>query len=126
MPNPSTFALGFLKSQQASVMDDRCSIYTISRSSGTYGNNVETRAYSYSGTACGIKLTNGQIMIRGQVQFVDYDAVLRLPDTIVIQADDEIDLIEKGLFQISGTFKPYSAPVVNSSVQHITLKRQIP
>jgi hypothetical protein len=115
-----------LKKIQRLVMDDLCSIYTVTRSSGTYGNNVETRAYSYSGTACGIRLTNGQIMVRGQLQFVEYDAILRVSDDVIIHEDDEIDLIEKGQFQISGTFKPYSAPVVNSSVQHITLKRQIP
>lgn len=114
-----------LKKVQNLVMDDLCNIYNVTRSSGTYGNNVETRAYSYSGTACGIRLTNGQIMVRGQVQFVDYDCILRIADTVVVHEDDEIDLVEKGVFVISGTFKPYSAPVVNSSVQHITLKRQV-
>lgn len=123
MPN---LDLASLKRAQLDVMDDLCDIYTVSRSSGTYGNNVETRAYSYSGTHCGIRLTNGQVMIRGQLQFVDYDAILRVADTIVVHEDDEIELRQKGKFLISGTFKPYSAPVVNSTIQHILLKRQTP
>jgi hypothetical protein len=113
-----------LKKVQASVMDDLCNIYRITTVSGTYGNVTSQRTLYASGVACGIRMTNGTIVERGQVRFVDYDAMLRIVDTIPILTTDEIEPIKKGEFQISGTFKPYSAPTVNSSVQHVQLKRQ--
>lgn len=119
--------LGSLAKAQLSVMDDLCNIYRVTTVSGTYGTSTRSvRTLLVSGVACGIQLTNGQIVQRGQVQFVDYDAVLRLRDTQTILTTDEIELIEKGDFVISGTFKPNSQPIVNSSVQKIRLKRQTP
>ena len=115
-----------LASLQSEAMNDLCNIYSVSMASGTYGNNVETRVFSSSGTSCGIQFTNGKTAVRGQVQFVDYDVILRIPADVAVGMDDEIDLIEKGDFLISGTFKPYAYPVVSSSVQHVLLKRQAP
>lgn len=115
-----------LKAIQASVMDDLCNIYRVTLVSGTYGTNVESRSVLSTGVACGIEFTNGKIVQRGQAIFVDYDAILRIADTVPLLMTDEIELIEKGEFLISGTFKPNSAPTVSSSVQHIQLKRQMP
>jgi hypothetical protein len=115
-----------LQSVQADTMDDRCNIIHVSLSSGTYGNSLETRTLFMSNVPCGIEFTGGKIVQRGEMQFVDYDCLLRIADDIPVQMNDEIALIEKGEFLISGTFKPYSAPVVNSSVQKIQLKRQAP
>jgi hypothetical protein len=111
---------------QLDAMDDLCHIQRITLSSGTYGNTVETRIYAASGTPCGIQFTNGQVKQSGQIMFVDYDCILRIVDNISVLMTDEIVLVEKGEFQISGTFKPYAAPTVNSSVQHVQLKRQSP
>ena len=115
-----------LQTEQADTMDDLCHIYRISSSSGTYGNTVETRTISLSGVACGIDFTGGKVVQRGETFFVDYDAILRIDDCVVVLMTDEIELIEKGTFAISGTFKPFSAPTVNSSVQKVQLKRQAP
>ena len=115
-----------LKRIQADVMDDVCHIYRVALVSGTYGNNVESRSLFASGVACGIQFTDGKIVQRGETLFVDYDAILRIADTVPITTNDEVELIEKGVTMISGTFKPFSAPTVSSSVQHVQLKRQTP
>jgi hypothetical protein len=39
--------------------------------------------------------------------------------------DDRFVLTEKGNTQVSGTFTVYGYPVVNSSIQHVKLKREI-
>lgn|SRR5574341_305596 len=111
-----------LASVQADAMNDLCNIHHITFSSGTYGNLTETRT-TVSGVACGIDFISGQLIQRGETIFVEYDAILRLRDTVSILMTDDIELIEKGEFVISGTFKPYSAPTVNSSVQHVQLRR---
>lgn len=115
-----------LEALQSAVMDDLCHIRRVTLSSGTYGNTVESRVFVVSGQPCGIEFTNGKVTQRGETQFVDYDAILRIRDGIFVLMTDEIELIEKGEFQISGTFKPASAPIVNSSVQKIQIKRQAP
>ena len=126
MRKQSASELGRLASVQAEAMNDSCSIYRIALVSGTYGNVNETRTLYLSGTPCGIQFTGGQVIQRGELTFVDYDVVLRLPDTVTIQVTDEIDLVEKGNFVVSGTFNVHSQPTVNSSVQHVNLKRQTP
>ena len=126
MPSISNASLDRLKKKQAFVMDDLCNIYHITLVSGTYGNSQEVRTASHLNVSCGIEFTNGKIVQSGQVMFVDYDCILRVADDVTILENDEVDLIEKGMFAISGTFKPYSAPVVNSSVQHVQLKRTTP
>lgn len=122
----SSQTLSRLQSVQSDAMDDLCHIQRITLVSGTYGNTVETRTYVVSGQPCGIEFTNGKVVQRGETQFVDYDAILRLVDGVFILITDEVILIEKGEFAISGTFKPFSQPIVNSSVQKIQLKRQTP
>ena len=122
----SSQTLSRLQDVQADTMDDLCNVYRVSLSSGSYGNNVETRSLVASSVPCGIQFTNGQTKESGQVRIVDYDCILRVADGVTILMTDEIDLIEKGQFAISGTFKPFSAPTVNSSVQHVQLKRQTP
>lgn len=111
------------KAAQNSNMDDVCHIHHITRSSGTYSTQgTETRT-SVTGVACGIDFTNGTVRQGQQVLVVDYDAVLRIPATYSILPSDDIELVEKGNYQISGTFKPNSQPTVSSSVQKVTLKR---
>lgn len=119
--------LARLKKHQADVMDDKCVIYHVSFSSGTYSTKAtETRTLFASGVACGVKFTNNQVVQHGQAMFVEYDAVLRVSSDRPIAMTDEILLVEKGEFVISGTFKPFSQPVVNSTVQKIQLKRVVP
>lgn len=125
MRSLSANELSRISSVQSDAMNDRCNIIHISLSSGTYSTQgTETRSM-VSGAVCGIEFTGGQIVERGQTLFVEYDAVLRVSASQPIFVTDEIQLIEKGVYVISGTFKPYSQPVVNSSVQHVLLKRQI-
>jgi hypothetical protein len=127
MLNPSASSLPFLKKVQASVMDDMCNIYSVTLSSGTYSTSVtKTRTLVVSGVACGIQLTNGQIVQRGEIRFVDYDCMLRVQSDLSVKMSYEFDLIEKGDTIISGSFIPASQPVVNSSVQKIKLKRIVP
>lgn len=127
MPNPSTFALGFLKQQQISVMDDLCNVFSVALSSGTYSTSVtKTRTLVVSGVPCGIQFTNNQIIQRGEIRFVEYDVMLRVQSDLTVKMTYEFDLIDKGNTIISGTFIPTSQPVVNSSVQKIKLKRIIP
>lgn len=122
----NTATLQRLKNYQAETMDDRCNIVRVSFSSGTYSTQgTETRTM-VSGVACGIEFTGGQIKQGGQVLLVDYDARLRLRADQPVFITDEIQLIEKGEFIVSGTFRPYSQPVVNSTVQHVPLKRVTP
>lgn len=110
---------------QADVMNDICNIHHISFSSGSYSTkSTETRT-SVTGVACGFHLTNGTLVQRGQTILVEYDALLRLPANIPVGIGDDIELVERGEFVVSGTFKPYSAPIVNSSVQKIELKRVV-
>ena len=109
---------------QKSVMKDVCNIKHVTLSSGTYSTKT-TKSYTIvSGVACGIKFTGGRLVQSGQTILVDYDAVLRLPASLPIYMTDEIELVEKGDTIISGTFMPYAQPVVNSTVQHVQLKRQ--
>ena len=127
MLNPSASSLPFLKKVQGLVMDDMCNIFSVSLSSGTYSTSVtKTRTLVVSGVACGIQLTNGQIVQRGEIRFVDYDCMLRVQSDLTVKMTYEFDLIDKGNTVISGTFIPASQPVVNSSVQKIKLKRIIP
>lgn len=112
-----------LSAVQLDVMDDVCNIRHISFSSGTYSTQATETLTIVSGVACGFEFTGGKILQRGQASLVDYDAVLRLPTSQFIETSDEIELIEKGEFIISGTFRPYSAPITNSSVQIVQLKR---
>jgi hypothetical protein len=123
MPKPSDAALARLQRHQNGVMDDLCCIVHVSRSSGTYSTqSTETRTM-VSGVACGIQFTNGQLKQGSQVLLIEYDAILRLPSSQPVLITDEIQLIEKGVTVISGTFRPVSYPVVSSSVQHVNLKR---
>lgn len=123
---PSDSELTKLVDTQASAMDDLCNIYHVSLSSGTYGTNITETLTMVSGVACGIKFTGGRIIERGQTLFVDYDVLLRVPADVSVSTSDEIQLFEKGTFVVSGTFKPYSQPEFNSSVQHVQLKRTNP
>ena len=119
--------LSFLKAAQSSVMDDLCDIYSVSYSSGTYSTqSTKARTLVASGVACGILLTNGQVVSRGEIKFVEYDAVLRIVDGQTILSNYEFDLVQKGDTQISGTFKVWSQPKVNSSVQKVLLQRVVP
>jgi hypothetical protein len=116
-----------LKKVQGLVMDDLCNIFSVALSSGTYSTSVtKTRTLVASGTPCGIQLSNGQIVQRGEVRFVDYDCMLRVQSDLTVKMSYEFDLIEKGNTIISGSFLPASQPVVNSSVQKIKLKRIVP
>ena len=119
---PSDAEINKLKATQEDAMADLCHIYHITLSSGTYGNTTETRTM-VSGTACGIHFTNGQTIQRGQVLLIDYDVLLRVPLSQDIGLKDEVQLIEKGVSLVSGTFKLTSNPTVNSTVQHVQLKR---
>jgi hypothetical protein len=120
---PSDAETNKKKVAQESNMDDLCNIVHVTRSSGTYSpKGTETRTM-VSGVACGIDFTNGVVRQGNQVLVVDYDAVLRIPATYSILPSDEIQLIEKGNYQVSGTFKPNSQPTVSSSVQKVELKR---
>ena len=110
---------------QSDAMNDRCNILHITRSSGTYSTQGTETRVMVSGVACGFWLTDGQVMERGQVLLVAYDATLRLQATQTIGLADEVQLIEKGEFMVSGTFKLSGNPTVNSSVQHVKLKRVV-
>lgn len=124
MKRVSTSQIQRNQSLQTDAMDDLCHIAHITRSSGTYSTqSTETRSL-VTGVACGIQFTNGQIKQGGQVLLVDYDAVLRLPANQPIFVTDEIELVEKGEYVVTGTFRPASNPVVNNSVQRVQLKRQ--
>ena len=113
-----------MKATQAETMDDLCNIYSVTLSSGTYSTQAtKTRTLVASGTMCGILLTNGQIVQRGEIRFVDYDCMLRVQSDLSVKLTYEFDLIDKGNTMISGSFIPASQPVVNSSVQKIKLKR---
>lgn len=115
--------LAFLKRKQDSVMDDICHIRHITFSSGTYSTKSTEVYTSVTGVACGIQFTGGKLVQRGETILVEYDAILRLPANQPIFMSDDIELIEKGETIVSGTFKPFAYPVVNSTVQHVTLKR---
>ncbi len=120
---PSNAETDNKKTSQASNMDDLCHIKHVSMSSGTYGNSVENYT-NVTGVACGIQFTNTNIRQGGgQVLLVDYDVLLRLPLGTNIFITDEFTLVEKGDTQISGSFKPNGLPTVNSSVQHLQLRR---
>lgn len=114
-----------LSNTQAEVMNDLCNIHHISFSSGTYSTKSTEVRTSVTGVACGFQMTNGHLVQRGQTIVVEYDALLRLPANQPVGIADDIELIERGEFVVSGTFKPFSAPIVNSSVQHVQLKRVI-
>lgn len=107
------------------VMDDLCNIHHITFSSGTYATKITEVDVVVSGVACGFHMTNGSITKLGETLVVEYDALLRIASSQPIGINDKIDLIEKGVTVVSGTFAPYSSPVINSSVQHISLKRVI-
>lgn len=114
-----------LKRLQNNVMDDLCHIHHISLSSGTYSTKSTEVRTSVTGVHCGIQFTNGSIQSRGETLLVNYDAILRVPISHPILMTDEIELVSKADNLISGTFRPYSQPVINSSVQHVQLKRVV-
>lgn len=115
-----------LQYAQNNAMDDLCNIVHITRSSGTYSTQGTETRVMVSGVACGFDFTNGQIKKGGQVLLVDYDAILRLPAAQSVLVTDEIQLSEKGAYMVSGTFRPYSQPTVNSTVQYVPIKRIAP
>lgn len=115
--------LPFLTRKQNSVMEDLCHIHHISFSSGTYSTKSTEVRTSVTGVACGVQFTGGRLVQRGETILVEYDAILRLPANQPIFMSDDIELIEKGETIVSGTFKPFAHPVVNSTVQHVQLKR---
>lgn len=112
-----------LASIQTDTMQDLCNIYHVTLVSGTYSTQIRESTVLVSGVVCGFHLTNGSVFIRGQALTVEYDAVLRITASQPIGLNDTFELVERGNFQISGSFKPFSMPVVNSSVQHVQLKR---
>jgi len=120
---PSDAETNKKKQAQLSNMDDLCNISHVSRSSGTYGTQISETRTTVSNIPCGIDFTNGRIRQGSQVLVVDYDAILRISASQTVLLSDEIQLIEKGNIQISGTFKPNSQPTVNSTVQLIPIKR---
>lgn len=113
---------------QSAVMGDLCNIYRLTFVTGTYSDD---ESYTTSGTfnvPCGIHFENGQVrQVQGneQVLLLDYDVMLRLSASQTVLMSDDIQLVEKGEFVISGTFQPSSQPTVNSSVQHVPLKRKV-
>lgn len=114
-----------LASVQADAMNDLCNITHVTFSSGTYSTQGTETRVMVSGVPCGIDFTNGQVVQRGQALLVDYDAILRLSASQSVLLTDEIQLVEKGEFVISGTFRPSSQPTVNSSVQKVPLVRVV-
>ena len=122
---PSSTEINNLKATQEDAMADVCNIYHITLSSGTYSTQgTETRSM-VSGVACGFVFTGGSTVERGQVLLIDYDVLLRIPANITVRLADEIELVEKGVTMASGTFKVTDNPTVNSTVQHVRLKRQV-
>ena len=115
--------LNKLKGSQAESMQDTCHIQRPTMASGTYGNSTETLVYLHSGTLCSFQFTNGSIREAGQILLVNYDVRLRLPSTVDIRLQDEVTLVEKGNTLVSGSFRPSQLPMVNESVQYVTLKR---
>jgi hypothetical protein len=123
--SPSDATLRRLQLHQNGVMDDLCCIVHVTRSSGTYSTQSTESRTMVSGVACGIQFTNGQLKQGAQVLLIEYDAILRLPSSQAVALTDEILLIEKGMTEISGTFRPVSYPVVSSTVQHVNIKRVV-
>ena len=115
-----------IATEQSTTMDDICNIYHVSLSSGTYGTQIKETLTMVSGVACGIKFTGGQVIQRGQTLLVDYDVMLRLDADVSVSTSDQVQLFEKGTYLVSGTFKPFSQPTFNSTVQHVELKRVAP
>jgi hypothetical protein len=90
---------------------------------GTYSDNeVSIRTGTFS-VPCGFYFTNGQIKEAGQVKMVDYDAVLRLPTNQPIYITDEVELVEKCMVHVSGTFLPTEYPEIGATAQIVHLKR---
>jgi hypothetical protein len=123
MRTPSDPEQARLAAEQTTAMGDLCNIYAVSRSSGTYGTHETETSSIASGVACGFYFTGGRTIQRGNLLLVDYDVLLRLPAGQVISIDYEVELIEKGQVLVSGTFRPFSQPTFNSTVQHVALKR---
>lgn len=123
-----------LQSEQSFAMQDLCHIHHISRASGTYGTHSSQTRTSVTGVACGIEfpkdlvrnLKQGNVQTSPQLLIMDYDCILRLTATQPILLTDEVELVEKGEFLISGTFRPVNPPTVNSTVQKVQLKRVVP
>lgn len=126
----SSDTLARLKRFQADTMDDLCNIYHTTFASGTYsthGTSIRTGTFNIS---CGIEFVGRLVkpmeqtsQQSEQIGLIDYDVVLRVPSTQTIFMSDEIELIEKGVTTISGTFKPVDAPKTSSSAQKVMLKR---
>lgn len=133
MRRQSAVELSKISAEQSAAMDDLCNIYSITRSSGTYSTqSTEVRNIRASGVACGIKFSDNTFRlgrttqsIAGDVLLIDYDVMLRLPASQVISIGDEVQLYEKGQFLVSGTFTLIAAPVVNSTVQRVGLRRTV-
>ena len=108
---------------QAQSMNDLCNVLRYTYVTGTYSDDeVEVVTGSYS-VPCGINMTGGSKVERGQLLLVEYDVTLRLPLTTTLDTNDRITLVEKGNHAVSGTFELYSSPQFNSSVQIAQLKR---
>ncbi len=115
--------LNKLKASQAESMQDTCHIQRPTLSSGTYGNTTENLAYVHSGTLCSFQMMQGTLKSAGQILLIDYDVSLRIASDVDIRVADEITLVEKGNTLVSGSFRPYSHPIVNEMVQYVKLKR---
>jgi hypothetical protein len=112
-----------LVNEQEGAFDDLCNIYSISRSSGTYGTQTTETRVTTANIPCGFQYVNGRVREDGRALLVESDVLLRLPTSVVISMGDEVELVEKGEYTVSGTFKPAGQPTFNSTVQHVYLKR---
>lgn len=120
---PSIPMMTNFASSQTSVMGDYCNITRVTFVTGTYSDDeVSIRTGTFS-VPCGFYFTNGQIKEAGLVKMVDYDAVLRIPTNQTIFITDEIELVEKCMVHVSGTFLPTEFPQIGATAQIIHLKR---
>ena len=118
-----------LKQVQYEGMNDLCNIYHVSYATGTYSTDETAMLTGTFNVECGFVFNNGSFRAFREGQsdpaVLDYDVLLRVPSTQPIFLDDRIELVQKGNSLVSGTFSVASAPVVNSSVQHVLLKRVV-
>lgn len=119
------FTSQFLQAAHRDTFHDSAFVYRLSDERDTYGEYLSNRVTGTFPISCGFDiLENRTVLVAGTLQQVQYDAKLRCSLDFTFQDSDTVSLAAKN--GVTGTFPTYGLfgkPEVNSTVQHVYLRK---
>lgn len=119
----SSYEAGTMRDTQISTLNDLCSVITYTITTDDYGD-VVVSGVTISGIPCGVSYV-GKFEGRNEENgytAVDYDAIIRLPLTVIVAIDSEITVLDKQDTAINKTYKLMGFPQIGPSAQNINVK----